>query len=284
MAIDLDGTLLGPDGRIAPRDRAAVQRARAAGLDVVIATGRGVVESAEAFATLEHDGLAVTAGGAMLSDMASGRTLHAEAMPADIVRDAAAVLRADEHAVLLLKDADRAGCDYVAVTPGPDGLDPASRWWFDRHPVRVQFISELEDDPHPEWTVRVSAVAREAELAPIAEHLTDRLGDRAFLQHWSAVTSSAATGSPTHMLEVFQPGVDKWTMLQRVFDDRGIDPARCAAIGDGLNDVGMVRGAGLGIAMGNADPRVVAVSNRQTHGHEAGGVAEALDAILDGRW
>jgi HAD superfamily hydrolase (TIGR01484 family) len=282
LALDLDGTLLGPDGRVGAEDAAAVARARAAGIEVVLATGRGLAESSGAIEATGHRGLLVAASGAVLTDVGTGRTLHAESMAADLVRDVSAVLLEERHKVLLLKDQDATGYDYLAV--GPHDLDPASTWWFETLPVRVRFVETVEEDPHPEATVRIGAVAREAELAPIAAHLRGVVGDRAWLHHWGAVTSTHATGSPTHLLEVFQPGVDKWTMLQRVCAMRGIDPARTVAIGDGLNDVGMVRGAGLGIAMGNADSRVVAVADRGTRDHGSGGVAAAIEHLLDGTW
>jgi hydroxymethylpyrimidine pyrophosphatase-like HAD family hydrolase len=73
-------------------------------------------------------------------------------------------------------------------------------------------------------------------------------------------------------------------MLLRVCAMRGIDPSQVVAIGDGLNDVTMVREAGLGIAMGNADPRVAAVADRGTRDHASAGVAAAIDHLLEGTW
>ncbi|MHC4811036.1 MAG: HAD hydrolase family protein [Planctomycetota bacterium] len=283
LAVDLDGTLLGPRGRVDPEDAAAIVRAREAGLLVVPATGRGPAESSAAMEAIGHEELLVGASGALLSDLGDrGRTLHAESMPADLVADVSAVILEERHKVLLLKDGDATGYDYLAI--GPHALDPASTWWFETLPVRVRFVEHVEEDPHPEATVRIGAVAREDQLAPIAEHLRGVVGERAWLHHWGAVTSTHATGSPTHLLEVFQPRVDKWTMLLRVCAMRGIDPSQVVAIGDGLNDVTMVREAGLGIAMGNADPRVAAVADRGTRDHASAGVAAAIDHMLEGTW
>jgi hydroxymethylpyrimidine pyrophosphatase-like HAD family hydrolase len=282
LVIDLDGTLLDPRGRVSDANVEAVRAARAAGLTVIIATGRALVESQRTLEVIGRDGIVIAAGGSMVCDAATGRTLYRSTMPHDLVVDVTAALLDEGHKVLLLKDPDRTGYDYLAV--GPAELDPASAWWFEVLPVRVRFVHELVDDPDPEETVRVGAVAGEAELAPIATHLKQRLGDRAFLQHWSAVTATAATGSATHLLEVFNPDVDKWTAVRAFCEQEGVDPARVAAIGDGLNDVRLVSQAGLGIAMGNADPRVAAVADRTTADNTADGVAEAIGRLLDGSW
>jgi hydroxymethylpyrimidine pyrophosphatase-like HAD family hydrolase len=282
LVVDLDGTLLGPDGTVAGPDAAAIERARRAGVEVVVATGRALVESRTALEAIAHEGAVVTAGGSMLCDAATGATLSRSVMPHDLVIEVAEVLLEHDHKVLLLKDPVAAGYDYLAV--GPAELDPASAWWFETLPVTVRFVHGIDEDPHPEDTVRVGVVASEAELDPIARWLRDALGDRGFLQHWAAVTSSHATNSATHLLEVFTPRVNKWTMIEAYCAPRDIPRERIAAIGDGLNDVEIVREAGLGIAMGNADQRVLDVADRVTGDHRSGGVAQAIACILGGEW
>jgi hydroxymethylpyrimidine pyrophosphatase-like HAD family hydrolase len=250
---------------------------------VVLATGRALVESQDAVEAIAHEGIVIAAGGSMVCDAASGRTKHRHIMDRNLVADVTHAILDDNHKALLLKDPDTTGYDYLAV--GPHDLDPASQWWFDVMPIRVRFVRELGDDPHPQETVRVGAVATESELAPLAEHIKAFVGDRAFLQHWGAVTEPGENDrGVTHLLEIFSPHVNKWTMTHRLCMDLDIDPARVAAIGDGLNDVELIREAGLGIAMGNADPRVAAVATRTTLTNRENGVAHAIDALLNGEW
>lgn len=283
LVLDLDGTLLQPDGSIAAADRDAVFRARDAGVRVVLATGRALVESQDAVQAIAHEGIVIAAGGSMVCDAATGRTKHRHIMDRNLVADVTHAILADNHKALLLKDPDTAGYDYLAV--GPHDLDPASQWWFDVMPIRVRFVRELGDDPHPNETVRVGAVATENELAPLADHIKSFVGDRAFLQHWGAVTEpDDENHGVTHLLEIFSPHVNKWTMTHRLCIDLDIDPARVVAIGDGLNDVELIREAGLGIAMGNADSRVAAVAKQTTLSNRENGVAHAIDALLSGAW
>lgn len=283
LVLDLDGTLLNRQGTVSSGNRAAVNRARQAGLEVIVATGRALVESTGPLQQMAHVDLVIAAGGSLLCDASTGTTLERRTMPRDLVHDVTGALLGHDHKVLILKDADAVGYDYLAV--GDGDLDPASEWWFEAMQSTVRFVPDLEGDPHPNDTIRVGVVATGAELAPIARQLKAEVGDRAFLQHWPAVTSSEAVGSTTHLLEVFNPDVNKWTMIQHCCHLRGIDRRCVAAIGDGLNDVDMLRESGLGVAMANATAGAMGAADRVTDAdHDADGAAEAIDRILSGEW
>jgi hydroxymethylpyrimidine pyrophosphatase-like HAD family hydrolase len=282
VVVDLDGTLLNCKGQASERNCAAIGAARDAGVEVIIATGRAYIESRAILGQIACDGPVIVAGGAMLCDGATGRTLDRHAMPFALVEKISESLNRHGHMAQILKDATATSYDYLIVGAGE--LDPASQWWFETMPVRVLFTDDLKHDLHPEDSVRVGTVARGDALKTIADELRDDLGDTVFLQHWSAVTATEATGSTTHLLEAFNPQVNKWTMVERYCRRRGVDPARVAAIGDGLNDVCMLRGAGLGIAMGNADAGVMHVCQRVTENHDCDGVAHAIEQLLCGAW
>jgi hypothetical protein len=64
----------------------------------------------------------------------------------------------------------------------------------------------------------------------------------------------------------------------------GLTPAQIAAIGDEINDVTMIAGAGLGIAMGNAIAPVRQAARRTTRTNAEAGVAYAIDRILASEW
>ena len=136
-------------------------------------------------------------------------------------------------------------------------------------------IDCIEKDPWPEHTLRVGAVAEANELIPIASQLELSLNGRAKMQHWSAVTCSQATGSETHLLEVFGKNVNKWTMLQR-HHGQSLDPAKVVAIGDGLNDIEVFKEVGLSIVMSNANEEVQLHADVVAGHHDQHGFADAL--------
>ena len=63
-----------------------------------------------------------------------------------------------------------------------------------------------------------------------------------------------------------------------------MEPHEIAAIGDEINDLGMIDSAGLGVAMANAADAVKAVADCHTGHHNEGGAGEAIMRIVDGEW
>lgn len=321
LAVDLDGTLLGPDGKVSAANTAAVGRAREAGLEVVICTGRGLVESGSAIAAIRADSPAkgrevapiVCAGGAMLCDARSGRTMHRWTMQRPLVHRLCDHFARAGRAPLILKDRDAAGFDYLVVNSGP--IEYPTQWWFNAMPVLVRFIDAIEHDEHPEHTVRVGFAAEADAMLSLAASVKQEFGRETTTQHFAAVAGTrqareraaalaGAAGGPSlshadkgeagvkddrvHLLEVFDSQVNKWTAVHRLALEQGVPRERIACIGDEVNDLAMIEGAaaggGLGIAMGNAIEAVKKAANAQTESYAEDGLARAIDRMLDGAW
>lgn len=301
LALDLDGTLLGPDGQVSDANAEAVERARRAGIEVVLCTGRGYRESGDAIRSIRADRVAtgrsvapvVVSGGAMIVDASTSRTLHRWPLDPAMASELCDLFASLNRAPLLLKDFDAAGYDYLVINSGP--IEPPTQWWFEHMPVEVRFIHSLEDDEHPEHTVRVGFAASTSVMSDLAELVRERFGRRAVIHAFAAVSSAedrvGPDGKPIvgkdeniHLIEVFDAQVSKWTAIHRLALEQGIKRERIAAIGDEINDLAMIEGAGLGIAMGNAIDEVRGAAQRQTLHHAEDGVAYAIEKILCGEW
>ena len=276
LIIDLDGTLLNKVGKISDRNMRAFNEVRDQGIEIIIATGRCYAECSHLMKWLDHTGVSICAGGSTLHNE-QGKTIMVSHLPFELVQEVSHSLTTHGHRCLLLKDKSVSDVHYVLVGDGE--LHDASKWWFDVHDISYIEVSQLDDDPWKDGTVRAGAVACESMLDPIARSMESQLGDRATMQHWSAVTSSEATGSVTHLLEVFGKNVSKWSMLETYFNGN-FDKDRIAAIGDGLNDVELLKGAGLSIAMENATDYVKSHAQHVCGHHEQDGFADAMDAWI----
>lgn len=277
ITIDLDGTLLDPDGSIPGDGLDEIVRARAEGVEIVIATGRSWRESRHVLEELDTGGVMIAAGGAMLVDVASGSTLERSVLPAEIVLRITDRLLRRGHLVHLLQDST--GCDVDYIMVGTAEPDPATTWWLSRYGLEVRRTDQITstDLAH---TVRAGTVGPAGELEHVVEELELELGDRALVRHWEAVVESTIDSEATFLLEIFNPEVDKWLMVERVLEARGWRPSDVVAIGDGLNDIHMLRHAGHGIAMGQAHENVRAVADHVVASNAEGGLAEAIRSVV----
>jgi hydroxymethylpyrimidine pyrophosphatase-like HAD family hydrolase len=81
-------------------------------------------------------------------------------------------------------------------------------------------------------------------------------------------------------LEIMSPGNSKWRALARLIDAAGLTPEQVIGIGDEINDLEMIRHAGLGVAMGNSIPAIKAVADYITYTNEEDGVAHVVEQFL----
>ena len=91
LAVDLDGTLMDPNGKLTDAARQAVAAAQDAGLQVVLCTGRRFRTTLPVLRALELEGCAVVNNGAVVKEIASGKTLHRDYLPAEIYPDVVAL-------------------------------------------------------------------------------------------------------------------------------------------------------------------------------------------------
>ena len=96
----------------------------------------------------------------------------------------------------------------------------------------------------------------------------------------SVQSFSNATFSKPNYLEIVPIGVNKAEALKQLAAILGLDLSQFAAIGDGLNDIEMLREAGLGIAMGNAPDAVKSVADWVTGTNDQDGVALAVQRLF----
>ena len=282
IAVDLDGTLLDSSGKVSPRNIKAIADLRDAGFKVVPATGRSWRESRRVFEVIQAKGMAVTSGGSVLSDAATGKTIERLTMDPELVLRLTLALLERGLLAHLLRDHDSSCHDYCLV--GTGHVNPATEWWLKTHEVDVRRVDTIDDLKKLgfDHVLRVGAVERGDVLAPVCAAMREQFHGQATMQSWSAVTSNAAIGSETHLLEMYCVGTDKWTMIQKLRDRHGLSNDQVFAIGDGLNDLIMVREAGVGIAMQNAHAELRPLAKHIAPHHHEDGFAHVVEQILSG--
>jgi Cof subfamily protein (haloacid dehalogenase superfamily) len=272
IVIDLDGTLLSPAGEVTAAVKASVHRALRAGLLVCFATGRNWTESRDVLEALEHYPTAVFVGGAMVVDTGNQVTLHRTMMQPDLAAEVCRILEAAGQPAMALEDLGEAGVEYVISRHAP--LNAATRAWMAVTRAKLRKVPSLADYPH-ERTVRLGICAEPAEVRAVKERLEATFASRLLCQNLLVPTYGV------EVLEIFDPAVNKWEGVLHVARRHGIEPREIVAIGDDVNDLPMIRNAGLGVAMGNARPEVQAAAARVIGTNREDGLAKFLDELVD---
>jgi Cof subfamily protein (haloacid dehalogenase superfamily) len=271
IAIDLDGTLLSPEGKVTERAKAAVHQCLSAGLLVCFATGRNWTESKTVLEAVAHYDTAVFVGGAMVVDTKQEVTLHRTMMQPRLAAEVCRELESNGHAVLALQDTGTAGVDYLITADV--ALNPATSHWMRLTSAKVHRVASLAEYAH-EHTIRVGIVAEPDEVARVERELAKTFGERIMMM------SIRVPAAGVTVLEVFDPAVNKWEGIMHVARKHDIDPSQIIAIGDDVNDVPMLSRAGLGVAMGNARPEIQAVAKRVIGHNKDEGLAVFLEELV----
>jgi Cof subfamily protein (haloacid dehalogenase superfamily) len=271
IAIDLDGTLLSPKGLVTEQTKQAVHKALKAGLLVCFATGRNWTESQTVLDAVAHYASAVFVGGAMVVDTKHRVTLHRTMMLPALAAEVCAFFENRGHAALALQDKSVAGVDYLVSNHLP--LNAETELWMKVSKASVQRLANLGTHEH-EHTIRVSIVATPEQSAKLTAELRLLFGSRIVFH------SLALMALGVEVLEVFDPGVNKWQGILHVAKAHGINPAEIIAIGDDVNDIPMISQAGLGVAMGNARDEVKAIAKKVIGRNDENGLAIFLEELI----
>ena len=244
-----------------PRTRAAIAATRAAGIQVVLVTGR-MFRSVRRYAVEAGiDDPVVCYQGAVVADPVGGRWLRHVPIPLEVAREAIAALNAegfglncyvdDELYVAEVTPEAKRYADFQGLELHPVGdlLD-----WLDKAPTKLVVI----DDPDV--------------LDGLKQRMLERFGGRLYISK-----------SLPYFLEFASPDVTKATGLKFLADHLGLARERTVAFGDGENDIELVEWAGYGVAVENADDLVKEVADFVCPSVDDEGVAQVLEAYLDSR-
>jgi hypothetical protein len=278
MALDVDGTLVGPDNVVTGDIIEAVGLADRAGIGVCLATGRSYSETIGIWRQLglgrPHQPM-ILIGGALVSEPVTHRALYHRPMDSETACRFADALGAAGYCAMAIVDSWRYDVEYY-LTGGGDLAD-ARRRWFSHMDVAVVSVDSLSDmllEPDGPDVLRISAVVDENDGPPLASSLKGQFGDAI------NICSILAPNYDVWIVEAHAAGADKGKALQYVAQATGTPMSRVAAVGDDVNDIAMISSAGLGVSMPQGPPGVIEASDHTAEG----GLAEFIRQLVDGKF
>lgn len=260
IAVDIDDTLLNRKKEITPLTKAALLQAQENGVKLAVASGRlpyGVRPYAEKLDILRHGGYYMGFnGGAIMNSR--NELIGKSYLDSRYIEPVYDILRPTNVTTMVHKGAviyaDSKVNDYTHIESDVIGL-----------PLNV-----VDDLPSfIDWDIHKFLIAGDPdELKELEQRLLTALGEEVDIYL-----------SAPWFLEVMPKGVNKGTGLQAICDDAEIDISEAIAFGDSYNDIFMLKAAGTGVAMGNAEEAVKAAADMVTAYSDEDGIALALKKL-----
>ena len=251
LAMDLDKTLLNEKGTI-PDD--LVERLRdlsSKGVRIAICTGR-VRRSAEHFARLLGGASIVSFNGSVI--VPENGDIRTSEIPLALMKRVLDFCYREKLYIQLYRG------ETIVVD---------------------HFTEELETDRDTQYTDYEEVgdlrfAVQDPSPKMVALELSDRVDD-IVTKMSSEFPELSLANSSKYVIEIVPRGIDKGYGLSIVADSLGIRREDVIAVGDSMNDLPMLKWAGLGVAVANADDRLKSEADTVTEGEMSSGVLEILD-------
>lgn len=278
IAIDIDGTLTPSTGpKISPRNCAALQAAEAAGIEIVISTGRRQAYAMPLIAQvgLSENSVMISSNGAVVRSF-DGELLDRRFLPVETARELCVALRGYGTMVFTF---DRDGTGSLVIESLQQLHARIDRWVEANRPYLTEIRPIERAFDGGEEPIQGMLCGTLAEMAAAEKQLllSDVAGQIAMHR-----TEYAARN--LSILDLLPPGCSKGAALASLASIRGLEREQIMAIGDNLNDLEMLEYAGRAVVMANASQEILALAQHRgwelTASNDEDGVALAVEEVL----
>ena len=267
IGLDLDGTLLTDKKELTDRTKAALCRAIELGITVLVASGRpwmGVPEELRNFPGMRY---ALTSNGARIIDTKDDRVIEEHLLSPELALKALAVCgKYDTLQEVYFDGQGYAPEDQMAYVEK-----------YHRNPSMCEYMRKTR---LPVKDIRKLVEQENRGLDKVQALFADMDERETAWKELEQEKGLELVGSLQYNIEINAAGVNKGTGLVNLGRMLGIRRKEIMAFGDGDNDIAMLREAGFGVAMANADEQVKAAADYITLSNEEEGVAEAIERLV----
>ena len=270
LATDIDGTLLNPEFHISEGDLAALRRAHAAGIEIMLVTGRRHTFALPIAKQLGFDLWLISSNGAVTRSL-GGETFHRDLMPKETCLQLVGAMQEFRGNTVLTFDKETKG---AIVLEHMNELNASIQRWLEKNLQFIDFVIPIEKS--------ITSDPVQAMFCGPILRMHQALGELA-----SGSTANKITVLRTEypvrdlsIVDVLNHGCSKGHALERWAKNRGIGREQVMAIGDNYNDIEMLAFAGVPFIMGNASEELRGHGWAVTRSNAEHGVAAAIEQVL----
>jgi Cof subfamily protein (haloacid dehalogenase superfamily) len=258
LVADIDGTLVTSAREITPRVKDAVRQAQAKGVRVCLATGRIWPSAQPYFRGLGADPPAILYNGGMIYDFVADKVLRRVPLAYEHAKAVLEILREIPHVQPHL---------YVADRVYTGRMNELTKEYRRKDNLRVEEVGDLVTFLPPE-PMKILIIGPRAHLTTVFEKVAGL-----------PLRINMVFSEETY-LEILPAGSSKGAAFVEMANVLQIPLEATIAVGDNLNDLEMIKAAGLGVAMGNALPELQSQAGYVTSTNDEEGLAEVIQRFI----
>jgi Cof subfamily protein (haloacid dehalogenase superfamily) len=272
LAVDVDGTLITDHGEITEKVYQALEKASAAGWETVIATGRTLYAARRIIGSLPFVKYALLSNGSCIVNVRESNIMHLEKIPSPVVGEVVEVVRRN-GAVPVLYDADI--YDQKLFYDTTEGACDFFVWYVnnDKRSARVPDVLA-----HAGNVQQIGSIAARETIFRIREEIALLPAVPMTLPF-----ESPHFGGKNHdfwFLQVVPAGMSKSVAIRKIAEWLRVPSGRIVAVGDNYNDVDMIQGADVGVAMGNAPDEIKRLARVVVGTNNDSGLADVVERVI----
>ncbi len=262
LVLDIDGTLTNTKKEISPETKKGIQETLKRGHKVILASGRptpGMRRYEEELELEKYGGYLLSFNGARIIECRTGEIVYQKLLPLSIVPGLYA-FAAKNGCGLITYFGDRVISafepdEYVRLEAGINGLE-------------IKVVEDFKD--YVDFDINKCLMTAPPEkAAELEKELVQIYGDRLSIYR-----------SEPFFIEIMPQNVDKATALDRMLETIGLTRENVICCGDGFNDISMIKYAGVGVAMGNAQPAVKDAADYITGTNDEDGLVQVMKEFI----
>ena len=262
LVLDLDGTLTNSKKEITAHTLDTLIRAQEQGLKIVLASGRptyGVAPLANKLQLEKYEGYILSYNGGEIIDWKTKEMMYKNLLDPTVLPYLYKCAKDNDFAIVTYEN------EFV-LTEKPD-----DEYVIKEALLNVMTIKKVDNflDAVKHPVAKCLIVGEPERLAVLEKEMQETLKDK-----------MGVFRSEPYFLELVPKGIDKARSLEVLLKERGMTKEEMMAVGDGFNDLSMIRYAGMGVAMANAQTVVRDSADFITLSNDEDGVAHVVEKFI----
>lgn len=281
MAIDLDGTLLNSFGEVSEETRKALKKVKEQGTEVVLASGRPISSTESLAVDLGVDNYLISGNGAAVYDIQNQKIIYDRFLSKEQVLNIAKMCEENSffYNVYTEDEVIASSLNYNVLFYHKENVKKIEE--KRTHINVVQNIAEYIEQSGKEKFLKIT-VCDESQFIfnSIMKRLKSIPGidvlEVAYMSRKKIKDGTDDVDIQYYYTEITNENVNKWSAIEFLLDKLDIQKDEVIAIGDNINDKEMIEEAGLGVVMGNSNPKMKEIADKIVADNNSEGVLEAI--------